>query len=174
MKLNLHALKYGGIAHYDWEMELLGEREGCLIVEGAPGRSLKHHTKGQTFTVPHASLEVYALEEGFTVSFDIADGRVVSIYCNVSQPCVRSGEEVSFVDLDLDLLWNEREGWHVVDEDEFEDNRGRLGYPDELTRFAQRSLRDLQERAHQGKFPFDGSLEEEIRRIASGTPKLNV
>ncbi len=173
MDLKLHALKYGDTPHYDWDMKLLGEREGCLIAEGAPGRQLKHHTKKRTFTVPHASLEVYALEEGFTVSFDIADGKVISIYCNVSQPCVRDGEHVSFVDLDLDLLWNEAEGWHVVDEDEFEDNRQRLGYPDELTRYAQRSLRSLQERAQRGEFPFDGSLDEEIERIQAGTAKLN-
>ncbi|GGN99520.1 DUF402 domain-containing protein [Saccharibacillus kuerlensis] len=173
MNLKLHAMKYGNVAHYDWEMKLLGEREGCLIGEGEAGRKLKHHTKGQTFTIPHASLEVYALEEGFTVSFDIADGKVISIYCNVSQPCLRDGEDVSFVDLDLDLLWNEEKGWHVVDEDEFEINRRRFGYPDELVRYAQRSLQDLQQRAQRGQFPFDGSLNDEIARIAAGTAKLS-
>ncbi|NGZ77441.1 DUF402 domain-containing protein [Saccharibacillus alkalitolerans] len=154
-------------------MKLLEEREGCLIAEGKAGRRLKHHTKGQTFTVPHASLEVYALNEGYTVSFDIAEGGVISIYCNIAQPCVRKGNDVSFVDLDLDLLWNEELGWRVVDEDEFEDNRRRLGYPDELVRYAQRSLRDLQERAHRGRFPFDGSLDAQVSRIAAETAKLN-
>lgn len=172
MTLHLHALKYGNIPHYDWEMTLLGEREGCLIAEGAAGRKLKHHTKGQTFTIPHASLEVYALNEGYTVSFDITDGRMISIYCNVSRPCVRDGEHVSFVDLDLDLLWNEAEGWHVVDEDEFESNRVRLGYPDELSAYARQSLAALRERVDLKRFPFDGSLNEDINRIASQTAEL--
>lgn len=169
MILHLHALKYGNIAHYDWEMTLLEEREGFLVAEGKAGRKLKHYTKGQTFAIPHASLEVYALQDGFTVSFDIADGEVISIYCNVSEPCVRSGAEVSFVDLDLDLLWNESAGWHVVDEDEFEENRRRLNYPDELVDYARRALEKLQERARRKKFPFDGSLDALIRRIASRT-----
>ncbi len=171
MILHLHALKYGPIPHYDWEMTLLGEREGCLVAEGAAGRQLRHYTKGQTFTIPHASLEVYALEEGFTVSFDIRGGRVISIYCNVSQPCVRDGAHVSFVDLDLDLLWNEAEGWHVVDEDEFESNRLRLQYPEELSDYARESLKKLRERVENKQFPFDGSLDEEIRRIASRNEK---
>ncbi|OWA35156.1 hypothetical protein B9G55_10780 [Saccharibacillus sp. O16] len=166
MILHLHALKYGNITHYDWDMTLLGEREGCLIAEGAAGRKLRHHTKGQTFTIPHASLEVYALEQGFTVSFDIRDGQVTSIYCNVSEPCMRDGAHVSFVDLDLDLLWNEAEGWHVVDEDEFESNRLRLRYPEALSQYARDSLTSLRERVEKRQFPFDGSLDEEIERIA--------
>ncbi|OWR27720.1 hypothetical protein CDO73_21250 [Saccharibacillus sp. O23] len=172
MILHLHALKYGNIAHYDWEMTLLGEREGCLIAEGAAGRKLKHHTKGQTFRIPHASLEVYALHEGYTVSFDIAEGRMISIYCNVSRPCVREGDHVSFVDLDLDLLWNETQGWHVVDEDEFESNRIRLRYPEELSQYARDSLKSLQERVEKKRFPFDGSLNDYIRHIASKTAEL--
>lgn len=169
MNLKLHSMKYGSIAHYDWEMTLLEEREGFLIAEGKAGRQLKHYTKGQTFTIPHASLEVYALQEGFTVSFDILDGKVISIYCNVSQPCLRNGAYVSFIDLDLDLLWNEESGWHVVDEDEFEENRIRLNYPDELVAYARRALEKLQERTRRKNFPFDGSLDARIRRIASET-----
>lgn len=169
MNLKLHALKYGNIAHYDWDMTLLEEREGCLIAEGRAGRSLKHHTKGQTFTIPHASLEVYALHEGFTVSFDIAGGRIVSMYCNVSQPCIRSGHDVSFVDLDLDLLWNEEQGWHVVDEDEFAVNRLKFGYPPDVAESAERSLDELRRRVRASAFPFDGSLDAHVRRIASET-----
>jgi len=171
MNLFLHSMKYGSIAHYDWEMTLLEEREGFLIAEGKAGRSLKHHTKGQTFIIPHASLEVYALQEGFTVSFDILDGEVISVYCNVSEPCVRDGADVSFIDLDLDFLWNKELGWHVVDEEEFEENRIRLNYPNDLAAYARQALSDLQERIRQNVFPFDGSLEDEIARIAASTSK---
>lgn len=171
MNLKLHSLKYGNIAHYDWEMTLLEEREGFLIAEGKAGRPLKHHTKGQTFIIPHASLEVYALEEGFTVSFDILDGKVISIYCNVSEPCIRNGVDVSFIDLDLDLLWNEALGWHVVDEDEFEENRRKLSYPDHVVAYARQALNDLQERTRQRLFPFDGSLNAKIAQIAAETAK---
>lgn len=171
MNLNLHALKYGGIAHYDWEMQLLEEREDCLIAEGAAGRKLKHHTKGQTFVIPHASLEVYALKEGYTVSFDIRNGRTVSIYCNVCLPCERSRTEVSFVDLDLDLLWNESDGWHVVDEDEFAVNREKFGYPPDLVHTAERSLAELQRRVREKQFPFDSSLDRHLQQIAAGTIK---
>lgn len=171
MNLKLHSLKYGNIAHYDWEMTLVEEREGFLIAEGKAGRQLKHYTKGQTFTIPHASLEVYALQEGFTVSFDILEGEVISIYCNVSEPCIRSGADVSFIDLDLDLLWNKELGWHVVDEDEFEENRHKLAYPDHVVAYALRALKDLQERTRRKAFPFDGSLDGKIAQIAAGTAK---
>ncbi|MEJ8303437.1 DUF402 domain-containing protein [Saccharibacillus sacchari] len=171
MNLKLHSLKYGNIAHYDWEMTLLEEREGFLIAEGKSGRQLKHYTKGQTFTIPHASLEVYALQEGFTVSFDILDGDVISIYCNVSEPCIHDGADVSFIDLDLDLLWNKALGWHVVDEEEFEDNRRRLNYPDHVAAYARQALHDLQERTRRKAFPFDGSLNDKIAQIAAGTGK---
>ncbi|MDO3412631.1 DUF402 domain-containing protein [Saccharibacillus sp. CPCC 101409] len=169
MKLNVHALKYGDIAHYDWEMELLEERADCLIAQGTAGRKLRHHTKGQVFEIPHASLEVYALKDGYTVSFDIAEGRLISIYCNAALPCVRTGSDLSFVDLDLDLLWNEAEGWHVVDEDEFAVNCNRFGYPAEVIDAAERSIRELQARAESKLFPFDGSLDDLLNRIAAKT-----
>nr|WP_305121002.1 DUF402 domain-containing protein [Saccharibacillus sp. JS10] len=155
-------------------MTLLEQREDFVIAEGKAGRKLKHHTKGQTFTIPHASLEVYALQEGFTVSFDIQNGKLISIYCNITQPCIQHESHVSFVDLDLDLLWNEAQGWHVVDEDEFADNQVRLNYPPELIVYARQALEDLQQRIAQHQFPFDGSLDPIIHHIANQAAEREV
>jgi protein associated with RNAse G/E len=75
-----------------------------------------------------------------------------------------NGNTVSFVDLDLDYV--QRDGkWLVVDEEEFENNAVKFGYPDELVRQARKELERLQERIVNKQFPFDGSIAQFIERI---------
>jgi protein associated with RNAse G/E len=75
-----------------------------------------------------------------------------------------NGREVTFVDLDIDLVY--RNGrWMVVDEDEFTVNALKFSYPPELIERVKKELKDLEQRIEQKQFPFDGSIEKFIEAV---------
>ncbi|THF72616.1 DUF402 domain-containing protein [Cohnella fermenti] len=164
MKHRIRALKYGNLPHYEWDAEVLKTTDDYVLAKCERGRALTHHTKGKTFIMNHSSLELFSLNHGYTVAFEIRDGRMASIYCNVALPSIVDGRGLSFVDLDLDLLYD-GEKWAVVDEDEFEDNRRKYGYPEELVAYALDSLQELRRRADRREFPFNGELDEYMNEL---------
>ncbi|MFB9325692.1 DUF402 domain-containing protein [Paenibacillus aurantiacus] len=165
-KLTVRAFKYGERPHYEWETRVLERGDTHLFVLSAPGRRLRHFTKNAVFTIDRWTLEFFATDCWFTVSADVVDGRIAHYYCNVNEPARIGGGEVSFVDLDLDLLGADGQ-WRVVDEDEFAFNSVAFGYPEVLITRAKEELASLRRRIEEGRFPFDGTLE----RLAAQVPR---
>ncbi|NHN34608.1 DUF402 domain-containing protein [Paenibacillus agricola] len=162
--ITIQALKYGGHLHYEWNTILLEQTDSYIFVLGEYGRKLSHYTKDQIFTVENWTIEFFSLDSWFTVSADIVEGKILQYYCNINQPATINGQVVSFVDLDLDLVYRNGK-WAVVDEDEFASNTLKFGYPDELVKRARMELDSLQERIARKQFPFDGAIERFIRMI---------
>lgn len=165
--ITIQSLKYGNRLHYEWNTRLLEKTRDYLFVLSEYGRPLKHYTRGQTFTIENWTIEFISLNSWFTVSADVADGRIYQYYCNINQPARIDGDVVSFVDLDLDYVYRNGE-WKVVDEDDFAVNAVKLGYPDELMRTARAELESLQRRVANKQFPFDGSLERFVPLVPTG------
>lgn len=161
----MKSMKYPNIPHYEWKGRLLRNTPEYVMVLCESGREMKHHTKNTTFTIDVTSIEYFFLKEGFTVAMEIEEGNILSYYCNIAMPSVLHGNQLRFVDLDLDLVKGRNEDWMVVDEDEFEINSVKYGYPAELKEYALKSLDLLQKKINEGSFPFDGSGLEIIKRI---------
>jgi protein associated with RNAse G/E len=81
-----------------------------------------------------------------------AAGVLKGWYCNVTQPARVDGEELTFVDLALDLWVNPDLSYLVLDEDEFEELR-QSSYGADDARAARRALIELIERAEAGTMP---------------------
>ncbi|MHA6482613.1 DUF402 domain-containing protein [Paenibacillus sp. strain BS8-2] len=163
--VHIQALKYGNVLHYEWETELLEQRDDDVFVLAKHGRQLRHHTKNATFTINNWSIEWFSRKHWFTLSAVVADGRITEYYCNINQPALIGEGKVAFVDLDLDLV--QRDGvWMVVDEDEFAHNAIKFGYPESLIAQAREELKRLQARIAAGEYPFDGTLEEWISHLS--------
>lgn len=98
------------------------------------------------------------LERAFLATFH-APGSETWVYVDMTTPPVWDGSIVRAVDLDLDVI-RMRNGCVVVDDqDEFEEHRVELGYPDEIVALAEAS-RDLVHAAILDEDPpFDGSHE---------------
>lgn len=156
--VKIKALKFPDILHYEWEGELLHHTSDYLLVLCKPGRTLIHHTKNKIFTIDNTSLEYFSLKEWFTAAMEVEDGKVVSTYCNVAKPSVFKNNELSFIDLDLDLIQVKDKEWEVIDEDEFESNSIRYGYSIELKRETVKALDRLKEEVRLGKFPFNNRV----------------
>lgn len=153
-KVTITALKYPDIPHYEWKGELLEKTEDYVLVHCKPGRRLKHYTKEATFTVNNTSLEYFSLKEWFTVAMEIQQGKVLSYYCNVAKPSVLNEDNISFVDLDLDLVKQNNKKWQVIDQEEFEVNSSTYNYPFELKEAAIQALEELMKKVENKEFPF--------------------
>ncbi|MEA3319533.1 MAG: DUF402 domain-containing protein [Bacillota bacterium] len=163
--INIKALKYPETLHYEWEGELVSKTSEYVLVLCKPGRKLKHYSKGTTFTINNTSLEYFSLKEGFTVAMEIENGCIVSYYCNVALPSLLRGNEISFVDLDLDLVKKQNEQWEVIDEEEFETNSFKYNYPLELKEGAIGSLEEMKSRVNKKEFPFNESVLESFKSV---------
>ncbi|MFA9559489.1 DUF402 domain-containing protein [Evansella sp. AB-rgal1] len=153
--INIMALKYPNIPHYEWQGELLQKTEDYVLVHCKPGRQLKHYTKEETFTVNNSSIEYFSLKEWFTAAMEIEYGKVTSYYCNIAKPSKLEGYSLRFVDLDLDFVNRNKVGWQVIDEDEFVTNSSKYGYPVELKESAIKALEELKRKVKAKDFPFD-------------------
>lgn len=154
----MKSLKYPDIPHYEWKGHLLRKTPEYVMVLCESGREMIHHTKNTTFTIDVTTLEYFFLKEGYTVAMEIEEGKILSYYCNIALPSVLNGNQLSFVDLDLDMVKERYQDWKVVDEDEFELNSVKYGYPAALKKYALKSLELLQQKIVDASFPFDGSV----------------
>lgn len=163
-RLTIEARKLDGCPHYSWDGYVLKQTKDYLLVANIPGRTLHHHRRATVYTYDNYSLEFYPFEADFTVGLDIERTGEMSYYCNICLPSVLQDETLSFIDLDLDLVY--RNGvWQVVDEDEFMENQRLYHYPVELIERTRASLLNLQERIAQQQFPFDGYLDAFIPTV---------
>jgi len=76
-------------------------------------------------------------------------------YCNVTTPTMYDGENVRYVDLDLDVRVHADGRIELLDEDEFVENSQRMGYPPEVIEQARRAADELIELARARRFPFE-------------------
>lgn len=153
--INIMALKYPDILHYEWQGELIEQTSDYVIVHCKPGSQLIHHTKNITYIKNNTWIEFFFLKEWFTVSIEIEQGKITTYYCNVALPSVISDSQISFVDLDLDLVKKKNENWKVVDEDEFELNSSKYDYSAKLKEGAIKALEKLKKKVIKEEFPFN-------------------
>lgn len=158
--ITISALKYPNIIHYEWQGEFLKITPEYVLVLCKAGRTLTHHTKGTTFTLPNESLEFFSLKQGFTVAMEIENRDILSYYCNIAMPSVFKNNHLSFIDLDLDLVKRLNSDWEVLDEDEFKINSFTYNYPPDFKNYAIQSLEELKGKIKREEFPFDGVLLE--------------
>ncbi|WP_028551081.1 DUF402 domain-containing protein [Paenibacillus sp. UNC451MF] len=162
--ITIQAMKYGNRLHYEWNTMLLEKTDTHIFVLSERGRQLHHYTRGKTFICDHWTIEFFSFDSWYTVSADVADGKIFQYYCNINQPAVWNGNTVSYVDLDLDFV-QRNNIWKVVDEDEFAVNSVELSYPPDLVERARVELKSLQQRVENRQFPFDGTIERFIEAI---------
>ena len=102
------------------------------------------------------SIEYYWLDRWYNIfRFLQPEGYLLSYYCNVCVPPVLSGDTLSYIDLDMDILVKADHTYTVLDEDEFIEYANRFNYPIEVQRRARQGLNELVELIESHHFPFN-------------------
>ena len=91
-------------------------------------------------------------------------------YVDIATPPVWEGACVTCVDLDLDVVVQADGELVVADEDEFDEHRVSLSYPDEVVTSAEASLAWVRAAVLAGTPPFDGSHEPWLAALRAQGP----
>lgn len=152
--ITVRVLKHDGAEHRRWNASL-SHQDGDLIVLAAEfdvdvthevlGR-VKQHTR---------TVEYYWLHRWYNVfRFLQNDGSTRLWYCNVNTPPNLYEGELTYIDLDIDIVVQPDFSYQVLDREEFETNARRYGYSDEEKRQAERAVEVLFSMIETRQFPF--------------------
>jgi len=147
--------KYDGSLHWHNTMKRLGEdRHGVWL--GAPaGTIARKGEHGPPVTSEHAQVGLIQPDAWWTAGFNAAP-RSTEIYVDVTTPPVwTSPNEVTMVDLDLDVLrFREDRSVLIVDQDEFAEHQIRYAYPPDIVAAAEKAAAWLHGVLGDGTEPF--------------------
>lgn len=134
--------KYDGTLHWNYWTRRLGEDEYGVWL-GAPGGTplRKGDEVVQPVEWPHVLL--LPRDEWWTGAFNAPPHRT-EIYCDITTvPTWPAPDEVTMIDLDLDVRRRRTGAVEILDEDEFAEHQIRFGYPAEVVSAAWASAERL-------------------------------
>ena len=153
-QITVRVLKYDGSEYRSWSARL-ARREGPLIVLDAVfDIDVQHHLLGDIKRGTR-TIEYYWLDRWYNIfRFLKDDGETRLYYCNINMPPSFEKAVVTYIDLDIDLLVRPDFSYQVLDLEEFEANKARYGYSDEVRTKARAAVNELTFLIDRRKFPF--------------------
>jgi protein associated with RNAse G/E len=148
--------KYGGALHWNYPATLLGEDEHGIWV-ATPAGTVARKGEGSPVTWDLDAITLFPRDAWWTASFNAPPHRA-ELYVDVTTIPEWRDDEVTMLDLDLDVI-RMRDGRLILDdEDEFVEHQVLLSYPSELIAQAERSARWLLDAVKERREPF-GSVQ---------------
>jgi protein associated with RNAse G/E len=134
--------KYDGRLHWHAVLDRLGEDEHGVWLGAGIGVPWRRGNEPPVVLDPHVMLFP---RDGWWVAAFNAEPRRTEIYVDMTTvPQWPTPDEVSMIDLDLDVLRMRADGAvHLVDEDEFAEHQVAFGYPADIIEGARRSAEEI-------------------------------
>lgn len=155
MEVTIHSLDFARAVRKTWVADLVEQSGTLLTLLGTFDREIIHPDLG-VIRRGTISYEYYWLDRWFNVfKFMEPDGAFRNFYCNVSMPPDFDGTTLSYVDLDIDIVVDEKGGYDILDEAEFAKNAAEYRFPDEVIKNAKDSVSVLISMIEGRFYPFD-------------------
>jgi protein associated with RNAse G/E len=151
--ITIHSTKYDGSLHNHFQAQLLDEGEwGWLTYLGMNQRVESYRG---IYTTRHHNLRWHWRDTWWDAMliFD-AQGRWLEWYCNVVTPPTMTNGVLTFVDLDLDIVWHRERGILIADADEFEAHAVQMAYPHDLIQRAWQTAQEVKQKILQREWRF--------------------
>jgi protein associated with RNAse G/E len=161
--------KYDGTLHWNLRMRRLGEDEHGVWL-GLPADSVMRKGDGPEVPIACAHVILFPREKWWTAVFN-APPRATEVYCDITSPVEWvSPDEVTMVDLDLDVIRKRADGRTLmVDEDEFAEHQVRYEYPAKVIAQAEAAGQWLLEAVGGGAEPFGEAYRPWLAMVAGET-----
>lgn len=154
-KYIMKAYKYDNKLHYEQPLYLLKKSDNYIALKGEIGRKLIHYTRDAVYTFDKKTIEYFFKDRWYTASFIInKEGICDYIYCNICFPSKIMKNEVTFIDLDIDIIY-EKGNIRVVDIDEFEEHKIKYKYPSNIINKVNETVQVLKKNINTKKHPFN-------------------
>jgi protein associated with RNAse G/E len=151
---------YDGSPHWTHMAYLVLERGGLTVVQSFAGTRVG--TERGEWVSPYHTRGHYWADRWYNVIRVETPGKAaerwVRYYCNIATPAEFDGANLHYVDLQLDVIVETREGKlqaAVIDEEDFDAARVRFRYPHDLIRSARAAVEELLTLVSGRQFPFN-------------------
>jgi protein associated with RNAse G/E len=162
--------KYDGALHWHMTMKWLGEDEHGVWT-GAGPKNTWRKGNGPLLTIEHPQVVLFPRDRWWTASFN-ADPTRTEVYCDITTPVDwPNPNEVTMIDLDLDVCRRPDGQVVVLDEDEFAEHRVKYGYPPEVISEALRATAWLRTALGDGREPFATIYHTYLALLADSQPR---
>ena len=152
--ITVNSRKYDLKVRKSWSCRLVERADPLFVLVGEFDSDVSHAGLG-SISRGTISEEFYWLDRWYNIfRFSEPDGSFRNFYCNITMPPKFKNGVLDYVDLDIDLiLWPDGRV-DTLDEDDFESNSIRFGYPEDVRQNALNSLLELRQVIAAGEFPF--------------------
>jgi hypothetical protein len=144
--------KWGGGRHWEFQLTALGSDQHGAWAGGAVGTRLRRPGHGFQSRVPWVTL--FPHDRPWSASFYGAGHPDTDVYVDMTTVPDWDGAQVSMVDLDLDVILLVDGSLILDDQDEFDEHRRTLAYPDDVVSLTQRSADEVLTAIGSGVEPF--------------------
>src|SRR5436190_19430476 len=142
-QITVRVLKYDGTEYRRWTA-CRSRRQGSLLVLDAEFEYDVHHDLLGDIQRGTRTIEYYWLDRWYNIfRFLNGVGETRLYYCNINMPPLFEKAVVTYIDLDIDLLVRPDFSYEVLDLEEFEANKARYGYSDEVRTKARAAVNEL-------------------------------
>jgi len=164
-KVRVASKKYDGSLRDEYETYLYSESDETIILFSNPGLSYWDHRKGARFEATDGLLEIYFKHRWYNV-WHIAEqvSNLNLIYVNIALPATLQANVVEWTDLDLDYRVHLDHSVERLDQEEFEQNARRMGYPSNLIEQVGAACLEVESGLARRIFPFDYERQVELYR----------
>jgi uncharacterized protein len=165
-KVKVISKKYDGSLRDEYESRLYAESDETIILFSEPGQRYFDHRKAGWFEGQDGLLEIYFKRRWYNV-WHIAEqlSNINIIYVNIAMPATFNEKVLEWTDLDLDYRVYLDNSVERLDQDEYEWNARRMGYPRDLIEQVEAACREVETGLASRIFPFDYGQQVELYRL---------
>jgi uncharacterized protein len=149
--VHLRFTKWGGGPHWEFAATVIDEDEHGIWVYSTPGTRVTR--PGHDFAAPVDWVSLLPHERPWAASFYESPGHT-RIYVDMCTVPVWDDAVVTMVDLDLDVILLAEGSLILDDEDEFDEHRVALAYPQDVVELARQSAQQVLTAVGDGVEPF--------------------
>ncbi|AJO21765.1 DUF402 domain-containing protein [Mycobacterium avium subsp. hominissuis] len=151
-KIQIQSYKHNGHIHRIWEETTVLKGTKSLVI-GGNDRTLVTESDGRTWITREPAICYFHADHWFNIIGMIREDGVY-YYCNLGSPFVYDSEALKYIDYDLDIKVYPDMTFTLLDEDEYEYHRKKMGYPDVIDHILKRNVDILIHWIRQRKGPF--------------------
>lgn len=161
--MQIKSYKHNGQLHRTWEETLVLKSTSTKII-GANDRTRVIESDGRSWITREPAICFFYTKHWFNViSMLRADG--IHYYCNISSPYVFETGAVKYIDYDLDVKVFPDMTYTLLDEDEYDQHRVEMSYPEGMDDVLWKSVDELTKMIHQRKGPFSHAYIEQLYEL---------
>lgn len=150
--IQVHSYKHDGNIHRVWQETTVLKGTRTIII-GGNERTLVTEADGRTWVTREPSICYFHAEYWFNIICMLREDGVY-YYINMSSPFVYNNKTLKYIDYDLDVKVFPDMSYMILDEDEYEDHKKQMDYPDAINQILYNNLDKLLSWIKQRRGPF--------------------